>query len=215
MKARTFVRFVRLAGLAFVLTWAVAAQGLEPIGVLQRGGLTQAFLERASGMPFHIQKYAPAEVVFLPLVVRAAERNVWKSHGPGGGTMSGLAIDPLTPATLYASVRTSGVFKSTDGGESWSAANTGLTNTDVWPLAIDPLAPATLYAGTYGGGVFKSTDGGDNWSAVNTGLTSATIQALAIDPTIPSTLYAGTLGGVFAIQQIHVYQIVYLPLIVK
>ena len=41
-----------------------------------------------------------------------------------------LAIDPLTPATLYAGIREGGVFKSTDGGGTWSEASTGLTDSD-------------------------------------------------------------------------------------
>ena len=57
-----------------------------------------------------------------------------------------------------------GVFKSTNSGGNWSAANTGLTNTVIRALAIDPVTPATLYAGHNGGGVFKSTDGGGSWS---------------------------------------------------
>jgi hypothetical protein len=60
----------------------------------------------------------------------------------------------VTPTTLYAGTEFDGVFKSTDGGATWSAVNTGLTNTDVRALAIHPTTPATLYAGTYGGGVF-------------------------------------------------------------
>ena len=58
-----------------------------------------------------------------------------------------LAIDPVTPATLYAGTD-GGVFKSTNGGGNWDAVNTGLTNTYVHALAIDPATPATLYAGT-------------------------------------------------------------------
>ena len=58
-----------------------------------------------------------------------------------------LAIDPATPATLYAGTY-GGVFKSTDGGGNWHAVNTGLTDTPVRALAIDPATPATLYAGT-------------------------------------------------------------------
>jgi photosystem II stability/assembly factor-like uncharacterized protein len=48
-----------------------------------------------------------------------------------------LAIDPLTPTTLYAGTYGGGVFKSMDGGVSWSAS--GLTNiyTSVTALAID------------------------------------------------------------------------------
>ena len=36
-----------------------------------------------------------------------------------------LAIDPVTPTTLYAGTEGGGVFKSTDGGGNWSAVNTG------------------------------------------------------------------------------------------
>ena len=50
------------------------------------------------------------------------------------------------------------VFKSTNGGENWSAVNTGLTDTAVRALAIDPATPTTLYAGTNGGGVFAIQD---------------------------------------------------------
>ena len=84
----------------------------------------------------------------------SAGTNVWTSNGPEGGTIRALAIDPATPTTLYAGTY-GGVFKSTDGGGSWSAVNTGLTNTEVSALAIDPATPTTLYAGTYGGSVFS------------------------------------------------------------
>jgi len=79
---------------------------------------------------------------------------------------------------------------------TWSAINSGLTNTHVIVLAIDPSNPSTLYAGTEGG-VFKSTDGGGSWSAINSGLTNTHVWALAIDPTNTSTLYAGTESGIF------------------
>jgi hypothetical protein len=109
-----------------------------------------------------------------------------------------LAINPTTPATLYAGTY-DGVFKSTDSGGTWAAVNTGLTTLQVGALAINPTTPATLYAGTGGmydgGGVFKSTDSGGTWAAANTGLTNLTVVALAINPTTPATLYAGTSGG--------------------
>jgi photosystem II stability/assembly factor-like uncharacterized protein len=80
-----------------------------------------------------------------------------------------LAIDPLTPTTLYAG-SDDGVLKSTDGGRSWTEVGSGLTEHAVYALAIDPVTPTMLYAGT-GGGVFKSVDSGGNWRAINTGLT--------------------------------------------
>jgi hypothetical protein len=85
--------------------------------------------------------------------VVSAGVNVWTSHGPEGGEIGALAIDPATPTTLYAGT-SRGVFKSTNGGGNWSEANSGLTNTGVRALAIDPATPTTLYAGTWGGGVF-------------------------------------------------------------
>src|SRR5204862_181853 len=87
-----------------------------------------------------------------------------------------------------------GVFKSTDGGTTWSP--TGLTYGGV-ALAIDPTTPSALYAATGSSdigvsGVSKSTDGGATWSPA--GLTNTEVIALAIDPTTPSTLYAGGAG---------------------
>jgi photosystem II stability/assembly factor-like uncharacterized protein len=123
----------------------------------------------------------------------SAGTNVWTSNGPEGGWIQALAIDPATPATLYAGTF-GGVFKSTNGGGAWGAVNTGLTSTYVYALAIDPATPSTLYSGTPGG-VFKSANGGGNWGAVNTGLTSPSVIAVAIDPATPSTVYAGTEGG--------------------
>ena len=122
--------------------------------------------------------------------------NSWTSIGPEAGSIAALAIDPVTPGTLYASAR-GRVFKSVNAGGSWGADNSGLTASGVWALAIDPQTPATLYAGT-GGGVFKSTNGGGSWNAINTGLTNPDVIALAIDPQTPARLYAGTGGsGVF------------------
>jgi photosystem II stability/assembly factor-like uncharacterized protein len=105
-----------------------------------------------------------------------------------------LAIDPSHAATLYAVTPDSGVFKSTNGGGSWTAVNSGLTSQIFNALAIDPSAPATLYAGTTSG-VFKSVDGGGSWAAMNAGLTRSNVYVLAIEPSAPTTIYAGTLGG--------------------
>jgi cysteine-rich repeat protein len=103
-----------------------------------------------------------------------------------------LAIDPSSPSTLYATMSNSVMFKSTNGGTSWSGIDTGPYF--VSALVIDPSTPTTLYAGT-SDGVFKSTDGGTSWSAP--GVTNTITICLAIDPSSPSTLYAGTIDGVF------------------
>jgi photosystem II stability/assembly factor-like uncharacterized protein len=113
----------------------------------------------------------------------------WVSHGPYGGRVNAIAIDPKTPTTLYAGGRT--VFKSSNGGGSWAAINNGIW-AGVSALAIDPQTPTTLYAGTIQAGVYRSSDGGGSWTARRGGLGSLSVVAIAIDPQMPSTLYAGT-----------------------
>src|SRR5499425_1489629 len=132
--------------------------------------------------------------------------NAWTGIGPEGAQVTSLAIDPTAPIILYAAsscVQASalacngGVFKTINGGGSWSSVNVGLTNTNVSVVAIDPQTPTTLYAATSGSGVFKSIDAGGSWRAINDGLTDSYVTALAVDPKTPSIIYVGTGGGVF------------------
>ena len=126
--------------------------------------------------------------------------NVWTTHGPYGGAVQALAIDPTMPTTLYAGTG-NGVYKSTDAGNSWRAA---WSLTGAMALAIDPKTPSTLYAGFTScgmgcnGGVLKSTDSGGSWTAFYDFTPYVErVHALAIDPHTPSTLYVGTnTGGV-------------------
>jgi hypothetical protein len=55
---------------------------------------------------------------------------------------------------VYVSGTTAGVYRSADGGASWSIYSTGLDPITSVPLAVDP-AGQTVYTGTFGGGVFK------------------------------------------------------------
>ena len=124
-------------------------------------------------------------------------------------SVTALAIDPASPGTLYAAASFYAlelwlwsVFKSTDGGGSWTQANTGLPGgatlgapRGVQALAVDPAQPATLYAvDQYS--TFKSSDGGDTWAPVGLGL-SGTAQDMVIDPSLAGRLYAATDDGVF------------------
>src|SRR5439155_9295314 len=98
-------------------------------------------------------------VLLLVVSLHRAEAgvNAWTTNGPHSETINALAIDPQTPTTLYAGTSGHGVFKSTDGGESWSAVNTGLTTPHVTTVVIDLQIPPNPYTATYaasgGGGV--------------------------------------------------------------
>lgn len=111
-----------------------------------------------------------------------------------------LVIDPQDPAILYVGTQgfnisgtlSGGVYKSTNAGESWTAVNSGLSDTFITALAINPKMPATVYAATDRKGVFKSGNGGFSWTYMGPG------SLLAIDPQNPATLYtAYQSAGVF------------------
>ena len=111
-----------------------------------------------------------------------------------------LAIDPMTPSTLYASIDNL-LYKTTNGGGTWSPVTTGLGgNRGLFPyihsLAINPYLTGTLYAAA-DDGVYKSTDSAGSWTNILTRLSNARILSVAIDPHTPSILYTGTDGGVF------------------
>jgi hypothetical protein len=107
-----------------------------------------------------------------------------------------LAIDPSTPARIYAATDPGGVFKSIDSGETWIAARNGLPDpVYVHSLAIDPSTPARIYAAT-DQGIFMSADYAASWTPINSGLTNLDVFDLSIDQT-GSLLRAMTLGGLF------------------
>ncbi len=100
-----------------------------------------------------------------------------------------------------------GVFKTTDGGESWSHVLSVDDNTGATDLVIDPSNPNTLFAATYqrrrtaccfvgggpGSGIWRSDDGGESWSRLSgSGLPRGTMGrvALAMTPADPDVLYA-------------------------
>src|SRR5580765_7517922 len=107
--------------------------------------------------------------------------NSWTARGPEGRDVQILAIDPRDSATVYAGTYGNGIFKSDNGGASWTAA--GLPGALIRSLVID-RSSGTIYAGTQQGGVFKRTDGARSWIAIGLGQ-SFSIEALAVDSSAP------------------------------
>ncbi len=113
----------------------------------------------------------------------------WTSHGPYYKSIRATAVSPQHPATVFAGAFGWGVFKSTDAGNSWSNAQTGLVSTYI--RALLPLSDSTLFAGA-NDGVYKSSDGGATWTAVLT--TPHSVRALAFD-NHTNNIYAGSFGS--------------------
>lgn len=90
----------------------------------------------------------------------------WRVLGPDGGWVLDLAFAPSRPQALYAGT-TNGLFRSLDGGASWSEADAGLDPTAyVTSVAVDPVHPLTVYV-AQSGRIYRSRDGGANWLSVS------------------------------------------------
>jgi len=85
-----------------------------------------------------------------------------------------------------------GIYKSSDGGNTWTAQNTGIQSTTIDAVAVDPNSSLTVYA-IGGGHIYKSTNGGASWTQLSQAVGVA--GALAIAGTNPSTVYAGSSTG--------------------
>ena len=123
-----------------------------------------------------------------PVRLTAAAR--WaKTSGPEGGKiLSFLSAGP----DVFAGTLGGGVFRSTDGGQSWIELNDGLGDTFVHALAANG---ATLLAGTENAGVFRSTDRGVTWRPSNQGIENVYVRSLVVSG---ATILAGSHGaGVF------------------
>ena len=108
-----------------------------------------------------------------------------QTNGLEGGDVSSFVVSGIN---LFAGTINSGVFISTNNGDTWSKVNAGLTNLYISSLAV---SGPNLFAGTFEGGIFRSTNNGEFWVAVNTGLTEDAVNCLAVSAT---NIFAGT-GG--------------------
>jgi photosystem II stability/assembly factor-like uncharacterized protein len=125
-----------------------------------------------------------------------------------------IAVDPTNPDRVFAAVlghpygsnEQRGVFRSLDGGKTWTRVLYKDADTGASDLEIDPQHPEIVYAALWqarlgpaednhqfqgtGGGLYKSTDGGTTWRKLTRGLPDNAVQFdVAIAPSRPSRLY--------------------------
>jgi uncharacterized protein (TIGR03437 family) len=171
--------------------------------------------ERARGM----RRYSTARESFVApraesdLQSEAALEalGAWTSLGPGnvGGRTRALLIHPQNPQVMYAAGVSGGVWKTTNGGASWSPLADLMANIAVCSMAMDPRNPEVIYAGTgegffnYGGvrgaGIFRTADGGASWAQLSSTNTSDFhyVNDLAVSPHDSRRIYAATGTGVW------------------
>src|SRR5579862_5331093 len=149
---------------------------------------------------------APAKIA-TPLDASLFKALQWRCIGPyrGGRALAGSGI-PGNASTFYFGAVAGGVWKTTNGGETWSSLTDSTPISSVGALALAPSNPDVIYVGTgeaaprgditYGDGVYKSVDGGRTWSHVGLNDTRQ-IGALIVDPKNPDVVLVAALGHAF------------------
>ena len=119
-----------------------------------------------------------------------------------------LLVDPRDDKVIYATVlgydttQPGGVFKSTDGGATWTEKNTGLSkqNRETLAIRMNPRHPDDLFLGvnsndSSGNWLFRTTDGGEHWFNFSNGFPKVVggVSTIAID-TLNERIYAGVIS---------------------
>lgn len=155
----------------------------------------------------------------------------WKFIGLGAThIISWILVDPHNPDVVYVAAfghlwgpnPERGVYKTTDGGQTWARILFTDNDTGAITLAMDPSNPQVVYAAMWqmsrqhwdfssggpGSGIYKTTDGGANWTNISErpGLPTGILGkvCVAVAPSSPNVLYAliqanyqGQAGGLF------------------
>ncbi len=175
--------------------------------LVNQGDFTQAQSTTVDFGPLHLPRLLQEQDVFSSVARQvqspSSDRHLplstpedWQSYPIYGGEMTSIVADPIVTQTVYVGTRDAGVFKTTNGGQSWQPARTGLTFFPIRSLRIDPQHPNLLYAGTDFDGIWKSADGGNTWADSSRGLgKNLIVLNIVIDPQDTNTLYTGLAGG--------------------
>ena len=106
----------------------------------------------------------------------------YRMVGPNrGGRVTTVTGVPSQPRTFYMGVASGGVFRTTDGGQSWEALKLPVEpNSVVYWFATHPAIPDVIAAASLYGYVYVSTDGGESWQKLRKEF--GEIRTLAVTP---------------------------------
>src|SRR3954447_5851467 len=115
----------------------------------------------------------------------------------GESRIYGLTVHPTEPRTVFAGAE-DGIYRSRDGGQSFTPLDSAMNAVDVWKIAIDPTDPDIIFAGTRPAALYRSTDGGRNWKKLPADIVeecpnvgTPRVTALTVDPSDHRVVWAG------------------------
>jgi photosystem II stability/assembly factor-like uncharacterized protein len=138
----------------------------------------------------------------VPGINQHATRDEWWEGGAGGIYLHRILADPERPERVYAGISVAGLFRTDDGGESWTAKNEGVFEFSEWEgeiqhhdvhrcihsAVLDPHDSRVIYQQNHVG-VYRSDDSGDSWVEITAGLPSSFGFVIAITRQHPPAVF--------------------------
>jgi len=119
--------------------------------------------------------------------------------GPTSGRINGIAVSPTNTQIVLIGSATGGIWRSTDGGTTFTPVSDNQVDLSVGTIAFAPSNANIVYAGMgdndngyFGTGVLRSTDAGLTWTRVNNNLVlpeKGECVRIQVDPTNPDKVY--------------------------
>ena len=238
LRLGAFFLFFTLSCALHAQTWHELMEDnapFEEVEVAFRQGLTEFQLETGKGIkPFERMKYfwehrmdgeGQADywnaylAEFGQKGINTKDAGNWTSLGmaeweaayannPGNGRVNSMTVDPSDADIVYIGAPSGGLWRSTDGGDSWSPLTDNLPTLGVNGIAVHPDDSGVIYIATgdghgnsnYGMGVLKTTDGGTTWST--TGMVwsieeNIRSHGISMHPNDPETLFVWSTDGLY------------------
>ena len=135
------------------------------------------------------------------VVILPARAQQWNNIGPGGGSdLHIIKFQPDNENIIYTGGDIEGIFKSTDGGQTWENINNEMAQgpysaNSYWinDIVFDPNNYQNVFVSS-GAGLFKSTNGGQNWQELYVEIIDeepTMVSTIAIDPNNSDVIYLG------------------------
>jgi photosystem II stability/assembly factor-like uncharacterized protein len=115
--------------------------------------------------------------------------NATTAWSPGVGRVTGVAVEAANHDHMIIGAETGGVWRTTDGGTTWTPLSDFFANLYVYSVTIDPQTPTTYYFGSNGGRIYKSTDSGATWNLL-ADIGNSLVNKVLINPTNSNIMFA-------------------------
>lgn len=115
--------------------------------------------------------------------------NATSGWNPGVGRITGLAFEEGNSNHMLIGANTGGVWRTTDGAQTWTHLTDYFSHLAVYSVAIDPTNSNTYFFGSSGGKIFKSVDSGATWSLLGT-TGNSLVNKIVINPENTNMIFA-------------------------